>query len=130
MDRDRVAGLGAFEVERAGLRIHERELADLGDQVVLAANPAEERVLSEDIKYHRSLDPPHRRGPAERPGVLIGFRPETDYLKVGHVAMVHDRGHPRLGGTCPGIASQVPRSGFRISFQAYLPKEVANETQG
>jgi hypothetical protein len=55
-------------------RVNERELADLGDQVVLAARPAEERVLGEHVEYDRGSDLGDRCYPAERPRVLISSK--------------------------------------------------------
>src|SRR5262249_47288324 len=84
MHGERVAGLGALDVERAGLRVQVRELADLGHQVVLAADLAGEAVLGEHLQDHRRPDPGHRGRTAERPGVLAGVRPERDDLGVTH----------------------------------------------
>src|SRR5262249_6957384 len=77
-------GLGAFYVERAGLRVQVRELADLRHQVVLGADLAGETVLGEQFQDHRWLDPGHRGRAAERPGVLARIRPELDDLGITH----------------------------------------------
>ena len=65
-----VAGLGALHVERAGLRVDERELDHLGHQVVDAADAAAEAVLGEQLQHRAGRDPGHRRHAAERPDVL------------------------------------------------------------
>src|ERR1700680_4617149 len=85
MDGQGVARFGALDVERAGLRVEVGKLADLRDQVGLAAHPAGETVLGEHLQHGRGPDPGERRRPAERPRVLTGCRPEGADLQVAHV---------------------------------------------
>src|SRR5215472_8951480 len=85
MHRQRVARFGALDVERAGLRVEERELADLRDQVILAADPAGEAVLRPQLEHRRGPDPRDRGRAAEGPRVLIELGPEREYLRVAHV---------------------------------------------
>src|SRR6266851_5189921 len=70
------ARLGALDMERPGLRVQERELADLGDQVLLATDSSREAVLGPQFQHYPWLYPGDRGGAAECPGVLLYLGPE------------------------------------------------------
>src|SRR6266516_4863355 len=70
MDRKRVAGLGALDVERARLGVHEAEVDHARDDVLRAADPAPEGVLGPDLQHGAGPHAGHRLDPAEGPGEL------------------------------------------------------------
>ena len=92
VQRERVAGLGALDVERAGLRVDLGDVQHLGRAVRRAPQPAGERVLGPQPQHGAGSDPVRRRDPAERPRVLPGLRPE---LHVVHAAIVADASRRR-----------------------------------
>lgn len=63
MDREGVAGLGALDVERAGLGVEEGEVADLRRQVVDAADLPVEAVLGVELEDRAGPDPSDRAAP-------------------------------------------------------------------
>ena len=87
MHRESVARLGALDVERAGLRVQERELADDRNQVFPAFYPAREAVLGPELKHRPWPDARDRGGAAERPRVLLYLGPERQYLRITHLSL-------------------------------------------
>ena len=77
MQRERVAGLGALDVERAGLRVDLGHVEHLGRPVRRAPQPTGERVLGPQPQHGAGRDPVRRRGAAEGPRVLARARAGT-----------------------------------------------------
>ena len=78
VQHQRVAGLGALDVERAGLRVDEPQVDLRAGQVVDAAQRAAERVVGPQPQGGAGLDPHRRGGAAEGVGVLLAGRRVLD----------------------------------------------------
>src|SRR5437867_13395683 len=84
MDGQRVTRLGPLDEERARLRVHERELDDLADDVLRSPYPTPERVLHPQLEHVARLHLPDRRDPAEGPYELGGLRSIGDDIQITH----------------------------------------------
>ena len=85
MDRKGVAGLGAFDVEGAGLRVDEGVRDRAAREVLDRPDPAAEAVLGEQVEDVAGLDALDRLAAAERPRVLVLRRHEPANRHVlGH----------------------------------------------
>ena len=82
VQHERVAGLGALDVERAGLRVDEAQVDLVAGQVVDAAQRAAERVVGPQPQRGAGLDPHRRGGAAEGEGVLLAGRRVLDDVHV------------------------------------------------
>src|SRR5207244_8615933 len=71
VDRQRVARLGALDIEGPGLGIDEGVLDRLAGQVLLGADPAGEAILGIEVENVAWLDPGDRVDATEGPGVLL-----------------------------------------------------------
>ena len=79
VDGQGVAGLGALDIERAGLRVDERELDHLGDQVVGPADPCRRRRPRSTARGPCPAATRRTGGDAaERPGELRRVRPVAE----------------------------------------------------
>src|SRR5437879_1018524 len=71
MDGQRIARLGALQINRSVLRIDEGVLADLGEQILFRADAPAEAVLRVQVEDFTRLDSGYRIDAAEGPSVLL-----------------------------------------------------------
>src|SRR5207302_8500493 len=71
MDGERIARLGALDIERSSLWVDEGVFANLGEQIFFRADAPAETVLGVEIEDFTRLDASHRIDTAEGPVVLL-----------------------------------------------------------